>query len=93
MRSPLISIALSLIVSSVALGPNTGGKKSREQKIAEERIRFDKELTEASKHTDIAAASVYTPKKQKSAGAERLRLFCKPPTDMQPKFVTTKEAL
>jgi hypothetical protein len=58
-RLALISAALLLIASSVALGQGSGGKKSRGQKVAEELIKLDKELTEASKRKDVAAVSPY----------------------------------
>jgi ketosteroid isomerase-like protein len=59
MRFPILLAALLLVFSSVALGQNNNGKKSREQKITEELIKLDKELTEASKRKDIAAVSPY----------------------------------
>ena len=58
MKYTLILVALLLVASSVAFG-QSNSKKSREQKIAEELIRLDKELTEASKRKDVAAVSPY----------------------------------
>jgi len=59
MRFALVSVAFLLITSSFAIGQDSAGKKSREQKIAEELIKLDKELTEASKRKDVAAVSPF----------------------------------
>jgi hypothetical protein len=59
MRFALVSVAFLLITSSFAFGQDSPGKKSREQKIAEELIKLDKELTEASKRKDVAAVSPF----------------------------------
>ncbi|MFN2452709.1 MAG: nuclear transport factor 2 family protein [Pyrinomonadaceae bacterium] len=59
MRFAFTLLALLLIVSSVALSQSNNGKKSQDQKIAEELIKLDKELTVASKRKDVAAVSPY----------------------------------
>jgi len=59
MRYALVLVALLFVCPSVALGQSGGRKNSREQKIAEELIKLDKWLTEASKRKDVAAISPY----------------------------------
>ncbi len=59
MRFALVSVALLLIASSVVPGQGNNDRKNREQKIAGELIKLDKELTEASKRKDVAAVSPY----------------------------------
>ncbi len=59
MRFALVSVALLLIASSVVPGQGNNDRKNREQKIAGELIKLDKELTEASKRKDVAAVSTY----------------------------------
>jgi hypothetical protein len=58
MKLALILLAL-FIVPAVTLSQNKNAKKTKEQKIVEELIKLDKELTEASKRKDGAFVSQY----------------------------------